>query len=140
MKTPNTSTKRVPRTPDRLSAQNTWVPLALHILAADLAGELGIAEVAARVCMSKAHFFSAFRKRVGQTPHQWRLRQRISAAQNELLNLPTTTSEIALKYGFSDQAHFTRAFKRIVGETPSSWRSRVRATHFNISAEPGRTL
>jgi AraC-like DNA-binding protein len=112
----------------------------LDILAADLSGELGIAEVAARVRMSKAHFFSAFRKLVGQTPHQWRLRQRISAAQSELVNLPTTMSEIALKYGFSDQAHFTRAFKRIVGETPSSWRSRARATLANLSCEQQQPL
>ncbi len=81
-----------------------------------------MADVAASVNQSTAHFFRTFRLSVGQTPHQWRLNVRIAAAQCDLIALPVHAAEIAQKYGFSDQAHFTRIFKRIVGQTPGEWR------------------
>ncbi|WP_369122679.1 helix-turn-helix transcriptional regulator [Trinickia caryophylli] len=92
------------------------------MLQSDLAAELSMADVAASVNQSVAHFFRTFRLSVGQTPHQWRLNVRIAAAQSDLRELPLCTAEIAQKYGFSDQAHFTRIFRRIVGQTPGAWR------------------
>ncbi|WP_321817608.1 MULTISPECIES: AraC family transcriptional regulator [unclassified Paraburkholderia] len=112
--------------PTRPPASDCWVSVALHLLGADLSDALAIADVAACVRMSKAHFFGAFREKVGHTPHQWRLRQRIAAAQSDLINQPLKTSDVAHKYGFSDQAHFSRVFKRFVGESPRSWQSRMK--------------
>ncbi|WP_310634226.1 MULTISPECIES: AraC family transcriptional regulator [unclassified Paraburkholderia] len=124
------------RAPLRPPTPDAWVTLALHLLGADLSGELAIADVAKCVQMSKAHFFGAFREKVGHTPHQWRLRQRIAAAQSDLVTLPLKMSEVAQKYGFSDQAHFSRVFKQFVGESPCSWRSRMKATLAELSCEP----
>ena len=106
------------------SGPSSRVALALGLLAADRSGDLSIDQVAASVQMSKANFFHAFREQVGRTPHQWRLEQRIAAAQSDLANNSMSLSEIACHYGFSDQAHFTRTFRRVVGETPNSWRVR----------------
>jgi len=108
-----------------------WLSRALQVLESDLAAELSMTDIAAFVNLSKAHFFSSFRRSIGQTPHQWRLKVRIAAAQVDLIELPLCMAEIAQKYGFSDQAHFTRSFRQIVGETPGSWRTRARQNRFN---------
>lgn len=110
----------------------------MSLLGADLCGELAIADVAACVQMSKAHFFGAFRDKVGETPHQWRLKQRIAAAQSDLVTLPVKMSDVAQKFGFSDQAHFSRVFKQFVGESPCSWRARMKAIRASLSREHPR--
>ncbi|QNB16177.1 helix-turn-helix transcriptional regulator [Paraburkholderia tropica] len=123
----------------RATADDSWVARALHLLGADLCGGMAIADVAACMHMSKAHFFGAFRDKVGETPHRWRLKQRIAAAQRDLITLPLKTSDIAQKYGFSDQAHFSRVFKQFVGESPCSWRARMKEIRAILACEQLRS-
>lgn len=96
--------------------------LAMAQMRVDLAQRLRIEDLAAHVRLSRAYFIRAFKRATGQTPHQWRLFERVRAAQRDLTHAELTPAEIALKYGFSDQAHFTRVFKRLVGVPPASWR------------------
>ncbi|KAG8153760.1 helix-turn-helix domain-containing protein [Burkholderia catarinensis] len=118
----------------RKAKATPWLSSALQVLASDLTAELSMADIAAVVNLSKTHFFSSFRRCIGQTPHQWRLKVRIAAAQADLIELPLCMAEIAQKYGFSDQAHFTRSFRQIVGETPGSWRIKNRQDRFGAAA------
>lgn len=101
-----------------------WLARVLHILRSDVTAELSMADVASSVSISKSLLFRAFRRSVGQTPHQWRLTARIAAAQVDLVERPCGIAEIAHRYGFSDQAHFARTFKQNVGETPTTWLAR----------------
>jgi AraC-like DNA-binding protein len=78
----------------------------------------------ARLCES--HFNVAFRKSVGQSPHEYIIRRRMERAQGLMLSTDKPLSEIAAECGLADQPHFTRLFRRVVGESPAAWR-RARA-------------
>ncbi|WFU45070.1 helix-turn-helix transcriptional regulator [Bradyrhizobium sp. CB82] len=72
--------------------------------------------------MSAAHFARAFKASTGTPPHRRLMDQRIEESKSLLIGSSFSLSEIAIKYGFSDQSHFTRAFSARVGTTPGRWR------------------
>lgn len=82
--------------------------------------ELSIEEMAQRALMSKYHFIRCFKKRVGLTPHQFQIQNRVRKAQH-LLGKEENTTEVALTTGFYDQSHFIRCFEKIVGLTPTDY-------------------
>ncbi|MBT0668664.1 helix-turn-helix transcriptional regulator [Novosphingobium profundi] len=87
--------------------------LAANIKAEDLAGQANL---------STGHFFRAFKITIGETPHNYIMRQRVRRAQLMMLETNDTLSQIASACGLADQAHLTRLFKRMVGATPLVWR------------------
>jgi AraC-like DNA-binding protein len=76
--------------------------------------------------LSGFHFNVAFRKSVGDSPHQYIIRRRIERAQGLMLSTDLSLSEIAAQCGLADQAHLTRLFRKVAGESPAAWR-RARA-------------
>jgi AraC family transcriptional regulator len=93
-----------------------------QMLAANLAGDVPLAEMAAACGLSVSHFSRAFRKSTGLPPHTWLLQARVEHAMTLLRQRDKSLSEIALACGFVDQSHFTRVFVQRVGLTPGSWR------------------
>jgi len=83
-------------------------------------------DLAAVARLSVFHFNAAFRKSVGDSPHEYIIRRRMERAQGLMLSTDASLSEIAATCGLADQAHFTRLFRRAVGESPGAWR-RARA-------------
>lgn len=94
---------------------------ARDMLAADLAGTLGLHEIAQECGLSAAYFSRSFKKSVGMTPHCWLQQRRIEVAKGLLTDRTLPLAEIALACGFADQSHFTRIFGRTVGMTPGAW-------------------
>ena len=83
-------------------------------------------DLAAIVRLSEYHFNVAFRRSVGDSPHEYIIRRRMERSQGLMLSTEKSLSEIALECGLADKAHFSRLFRRIVGDTPAAWR-RARA-------------
>ena len=83
-------------------------------------------DLAAIARLSDSQFNLAFRKSVGQSPHEYVIRRRIERAQGLMLSTDKSLSEIAIECGLADQPHFTRLFGRVVGQSPAVWR-RARA-------------
>jgi AraC family transcriptional regulator len=83
-------------------------------------------DLAAVARLSVFHFNVAFRRSVGDSPHEYIIRRRMERAQGLMLSTDASLSQIAATCGLADQAHFTRLFRRIVGESPGAWR-RARA-------------
>jgi AraC-like DNA-binding protein len=79
-------------------------------------------DLAAVARLSESHFNVAFRKSVGQSPHEYIIRRRMERAQGLMLSTDKALSEIAAECGLADQPHFTRLFRRAVGESPAAWR------------------
>lgn len=80
---------------------------------------------AARVALlPKARFHERFLAEVGQTPGEWRIRERVTRAQERLRFSEATITEVALSLGFKSSQHFATAFKRYTGQTPSDFRAR----------------
>jgi AraC-like DNA-binding protein len=79
-------------------------------------------DLAAIARLSEFHFNVAFRKRFGQSPHEYLIRRRIERAQGLMLSTDMALSEIAMECGLADQSHLTRLFRKVSGESPAAWR------------------
>lgn len=95
---------------------------AKELLAANLAGNITLAELAKECALSIRHFTRAFRGTTGMSPHAWLLNLRIEKAKQLLAHSRCTLAEIGLDCGFADQSHFSRVFQRSVGVSPGAWR------------------
>lgn len=81
-------------------------------------------EKVAEACgISKRYLHELFAD-VNYTVSQYVREQRLAAARN-LLQMPNPgqMSDIAYRFGFSDQAQFSRLFKAMFGQTPSGFRA-----------------
>lgn len=95
---------------------------ATELLAANLAADITLHDLARECGLSIRHFTRAFRGSTGMSPHAWLMHRRVGKAKGLLLNSPRVLSDVALDCGFADQSHFTRAFQRAVGMSPGAWR------------------
>ncbi len=84
--------------------------------------KLSIAKMAAVLGVSGGHFLTSFRESFGQTPHQFLLMLRLSAAEDMLVNTDISLAEIADRTGFSSQSHMTTALKKCRTTTPGELR------------------
>ena len=96
----------------------TQVRCLREYIRANLASDLGLAEMADQVNLSPHYFSMLFKHAVGVPPHHYVLRERIQEAQRMLVAGRVPISELALNLGFSDQSHFSRAFRKMTGTTP----------------------
>lgn len=84
--------------------------------------KLSIAKMAGVLGVSGGHFLTSFRESFGQTPHQFLLMLRLSAAEDMLMNTDISLAEIADRTGFSSQSHMTTALKKCRSTTPGELR------------------
>ena len=117
-------------TPPRATAPQGLAPWQIRYVLRHIDSNLDTAirnkDIAALARLSESHFNVAFRKSVGQSPHEYIIRRRMERAQGLMLSTDKALSEIAAECGLADQPHFTRLFRRTVGESPAAWR-RARA-------------
>jgi AraC family transcriptional regulator len=95
---------------------------AKELLAANLAGEISLGQIALECGLSVTYFSRAFKRSIGVTPHGWLQNRRIERASLLLRDRGLPLADIALLCGFADQSHFTRTFARLVGTSPGAWR------------------
>jgi AraC-like DNA-binding protein len=91
-------------------------------IAANLEGDLTIAQLAKVACLSHFHFARAFKTAVGQSPHQYVSAHRLERAKEMLTRGDQPLLDIAIALNFSSQANFTRAFRLGTGMTPGQFR------------------
>jgi len=95
---------------------------AKEMIAANLDNQLSLQALAAECRLSISHFTKAFKKTLGQSPHQWLLERRVEHARTLLMTTHLPLSEVANTCGFSDQSHFSRTFVKHAGWSPGAWR------------------
>lgn len=94
-----------------------------HLSNPDLSPEV----VADAVGISKRYLHELFAE-VNCTVSQFVREQRLRAARDVLqMPNPGPMSDVAYRFGFSDQAQFSRLFKAMFGQTPSGFRAEVLA-------------
>jgi AraC family transcriptional regulator len=91
-------------------------------IAANLEGDLTIAQLAKVASLSRFHFARAFKTAVGQPPHQYVSARRLERAKEMLMRGDQPLLDIAIALNFSSQANFTRAFRVGTGMTPGQFR------------------
>jgi len=89
-------------------------------LSQNLDTRVSLTDVAKKAKVSQFHFLRMFKKQIGISPHQFRIKIRIKAAKS-LLQKEIPLAEVALETGFSDQSHFTNTFKKYTGITPNMY-------------------
>lgn len=89
---------------------------------AHLSQDLSLEALAQQAGFSSYHFARLFRQTMGESPHQFVLRQRVERAQHLLKETNVPLSQIAGESGFANQSHLTRIFKRHLGLTPRAYR------------------
>jgi len=94
-------------------------------VAANLEGDLTIAQLAKVACLSPFHFARAFKAAVGQSPYQYVSAHRLERAKELLTRGEQSLLDIAIALNFSSQANFTRAFRQRTGMSPGRYRARL---------------
>jgi len=114
----------------RLPGANPLRSATLHrveeYVAANLASEIALPDLASIACMSIGHFLRAFRAASGTTPYQYVLEQRLHRASSLLRTTTMPITRIATECGFKTPAHLSSKFRARVGASPSRYRASSR--------------
>ena len=86
--------------------------------------EIKIEEMAQLAGLSKNYFGSAFKKALGETPHSYLIKIRISKAKVLLETTDYSLRDIAKEIGFKKASSFTSQFKASTGIIPSKYREK----------------
>ena len=90
-------------------------------------GDLSLAALAKRVCLSPRHFVRRFKQAFGGTPAAFVENLRLDEARRRLSERTQTIENVASSVGFQSDDVFRRAFQRRFGVKPSSYRSQFDA-------------
>lgn len=95
----------------------------LGYIDANLDANLSLETLAGLAGVLTHRFGRAFKRKVGEPPHQYVLGRRIEAARALLRTTGQPIADIAFATGFSSQSHLTTTLRRELGVTPAQLRS-----------------
>jgi AraC-like DNA-binding protein len=84
-----------------------------------------IEDAAREASLSSFHFIRKFETVFGETPHQFRTRQRLIAAQR-LLARGHSVTHVCLDVGFNSLGSFSALFSRRIGMSPAEYQRSLR--------------
>jgi AraC family transcriptional regulator len=94
----------------------------IEYMQANYARSLSLEDLSHEAGISKFHFVTLFRKKVGVTPHRYLSDLRLNKAASLLRNSRNSIEQVARACGYSHAAQFTTAFTRYFDKTPSFFR------------------
>jgi AraC-like DNA-binding protein len=94
----------------------------LGYIDANLDANLSLETLAGLAGVLTHRFGRAFKRKVGEPPHQYVLGRRIEAARALLRTTEQPIADIAFATGFSSQSHLTTTLRRELGVTPAQLR------------------
>jgi len=100
----------------------------------NLAGDLSVEALAARVHMSPRNFARVFRRETGITPAKFVELARVEEARRQLEQTPAITAAIATACGFGTAESMRRAFLRHLGIGPGEYRRRFQTSALHSTA------
>jgi AraC-like DNA-binding protein len=112
---PDELRKRLPLLDPRLRA-------AIAYMREHVGDPISVDDVAGRVGLSRAHFFSLFRDQLNTTPQVFWSAVRVEEAIRRLVRRDEPLTSVALSLGFSSPGNFSRFFREHMGVSPSGFR------------------
>jgi AraC-like DNA-binding protein len=112
---PDALRNRTPMLDHRLRA-------AIAYMREHVADPIAVEDVAGKVGLSRAHFFSLFRDQLNTTPQVFWSAVRVEEAIRLLVRQDDPLTSVALDLGFSSPGNFSRFFREHMGVTPSRFR------------------
>ena len=91
-----------------------------------------VPRIAREVRLSTGELIRRFAALFGETPHQYRLRERLDRAKRLLARSERSVTDVCMDVGFSSVGSFSAWFARRVGRAPSAYRRHAKPR----SAEP----
>lgn len=114
----------------RLPTLDHRLRAAIAYMRAHVAEPISVEDVAGRVGLSRAHFFTLFRDQLNTTPQVFWSAVKVEEAIRRLVERADPLTSVAMDLGFSTPGNFSRFFKEHMGVTPSHYRK--------VSAGPTR--
>lgn len=100
------------------------VRVVLDLMAADLAADWSVDELARQASVSASHLHRQFRAQVGATPLGWLTRSRAELFAVLLVSTGEAVATIGRQVGWSDPNYASRRFRQAYGTSPSEYRRR----------------
>jgi AraC-like DNA-binding protein/mannose-6-phosphate isomerase-like protein (cupin superfamily) len=94
-----------------------------------------VAELAARVALSRSAFSARFTGVIGESPKRYVTHTRLAHAATLLRGNGTSIAEVAVKSGYGSEYSFAKAIKRTFGISPGSYRDQPTGVP-GLSREP----
>lgn len=91
-----------------------------------------LARVAREARLSTGELIRRFAALFGETPHQYRLRERLDRAKRMLARSERSVTDVCMEIGFSSVGSFSAWFARRVGRAPTAYRRDAKP----LAAEP----
>lgn len=104
-----------------LAARIAVIQHAAARLDAQWQANVPLQELAASARLSPCHLLRAFRRQLGQTPHQFTLQLRLRRSLPRLERRPGRLADLAGELGFSSHGHYSTAFRRAFGVRPGDY-------------------
>lgn len=98
---------------------------ALRVIHENYASALRVEDLARAAHLSPSAFYTRFKRQTAQSPGQYLLHYRLSAAALRLEHSQESIGHIARDVGFESPFYFTRQFQRMFGLPPSEYRRRL---------------
>ncbi|WP_215224447.1 helix-turn-helix domain-containing protein [Echinicola shivajiensis] len=108
---------------DKLSTRNRLAHV-VRFIRQNLQQNLDINGLASQACLSRAQFFRAFQRELGETPVRFVNRERLELAKKQILWKGSNITEACFESGFSSVNYFSRVFKQFEGISPTEWKER----------------
>ena len=104
------------------SATDTALEEIAQVVRQDPGRAWSVAEMAARVSLSRAQFTRRFVAQLGTSPAQYLIQARIDRAHQLLTETTMTVTQVATALGYTDLPYFSRQYKQRTGTTPTQTR------------------
>lgn len=95
---------------------------ALAYIHDNIAADLSLEEIASEAAMSRFHFVRAFTRKLGRSPLQYVIHERMELAKLLLMTTSAPVGIVAAKVGYEDSSRFARHFRRHTGVAPAAFR------------------
>ena len=115
----------------RLPTLDHRLRAAIAYMRAHVAEPISVEDVAGRVGLSRAHFFTLFRDQLNTTPQVFWSAVRVEEVVRRLMLRDEPITSVALELGFSSPGNFSRFFKEHMGVSPSTFRRGASTQNLN---------